>query len=203
MPKPSKTPQTIAVFDFDETLITIDSLPDFFLRSFGLKQLLIKGPSFLPTLVRFKLGLISNTIAKEALLRTFLVDVSPQAFTDLCVDYQARLISKTNPVALKRLRWHQRQGHTVIVMSASLEDWVKPWAKQYGVGTVIASRLEITKGRITGKLKGLNCYGPEKVVRLLAEFPHRDTYRLYVYGDGKSDAEILAFSDEPFLKRFS
>lgn len=49
-----------------------------------------------------------------------------------------------------------------------------------------------------------NCYGAEKVKRLLTKYPDRDFYRLVVYGDSRGDRELLSIADEShyrFLQR--
>jgi phosphoserine phosphatase len=44
-----------------------------------------------------------------------------------------------------------------------------------------------------------NCYGQEKVNRLLEVEPDRKNYYLYAYGDSRGDREMLAFADFPTL----
>ena len=129
--------------------------------------------------------------------------MSDQAFQERCRAYLPRLLKITNPTALKKLQWHQAQGHTVVILSASIDSWITPWASTYDVETVIASHLEVHHGRVTGKLKGQNCHGEEKVKRFLAAFPNRESYTLYMYGDGKSDQAMFDRADHFFLKRFS
>ena len=48
---------------------------------------------------------------------------------------------------------------------------------------------------ITGRFKTPNCYGQQKVERLLELEPARDTYLLYAYGDSLGDRELLALAD--------
>jgi phosphoserine phosphatase len=36
------------------------------------------------------------------------------------------------PEALRRARWHQEQGHHLVVLSASLEAYLLPWG-EYGL----------------------------------------------------------------------
>jgi phosphatidylglycerophosphatase C len=73
------------------------------------------------------------------------------------------------PKALEALESFNKRGDKVLIVSASAEHWLQPWAALYEV-YVIASRLEVHNGRITGKLAGKNCYGPEKILRLKAVY---------------------------------
>jgi phosphatidylglycerophosphatase C len=192
----------IAAFDFDDTLITKDSLLDFLSYSFSRSALLLNILLFSPNFIKFKLGIINNGVAKERLLRLFIQGMSNEAFTKLCNDYCVRLSTIENPDAIQRLKWHQSKGHDVVIISASVEDWVKPWAKKIEVSKVIATKLERIDNRLTGKLQGNNCFGKEKVIRFQKEYPNRENYQLYMYGDGKSDQEMFKLADFAFQERF-
>jgi phosphatidylglycerophosphatase C len=106
------------------------------------------------------------------------------------------------PAALARLRWHQSQGHRVVVATASLELLVAPWARTVGVGDVLATRLEVREGRVTGRLDGGNCRGAAKVERLRALLGDLDAFELYAYGDSRGDRELLAAARHPAYRMF-
>ena len=73
-----------------------------------------------------------------------------------------------------------------------------------GFDEIITSECQFDDRRIlTGKLRGLNCWGPEKVRRLNEKMGPRDQYTLYAYGDSQGDRELLAFADFPFFRTFS
>jgi len=56
-----------------------------------------------------------------------------------------------------------------VVISASLDLYVRPWAIAVGFDDVIATHLQtLDAGLVTGKLSGANCFGIEKVRRLQA-----------------------------------
>jgi len=193
----------IAAFDFDETLITHDSLPDFLRHSFSLPVFAWKTFLCAPMLVRFKLRKITNQTAKEHLLTVFLGGMSIEHFDALCQRYATRLNNITRKEALERVQWHQQRGDTVAIISASPESWIAPWAKQHGIGQIISTKLETVGGKLTGKLATPNCHGAEKVNRFLAKHPDRNTYELYMYGDGKSDQQMFTLADHAFEGTFS
>ncbi len=193
----------IAVFDFDETLITKDSLLDFAQHSIPLPIFLMKSALFSYTLVEFKLKRISNQTAKERFLSLFFGNMSLEDFNTLCEQYTKRLDNITNSEAIKKVAWHKKQGHKIVIVSASISNWIQPWASQHGITEVISSEIEIKNGRVTGKLKGKNCHGPEKPRRFLKAYPKRDSYELIVYGDGKSDKEMFKLADKYYEKNFN
>ena len=77
--------------------------------------------------------------------------------------------------------------------------YLEPWAKLNHFDDLICSRLEIDGSqKITGKLKGLNCWGPEKSRRLLELLGPKENFVLYAYGNSRGDHEMLELSDYPF-----
>ena len=58
-------------------------------------------------------------------------------------------------------------------------------------------------GRLTGRLDGPNCRGPEKERRLRAWLTDRGLEKatLWAYGDSRGDRELLALADRPELVR--
>lgn len=67
---------------------------------------------------------------------------------------------------------------------------------------ILGTKPEITGGRLTGRFATPNCYGKEKVNRLLALYPHREKYRLIAFGDSRGDKELLTAADESHYKPF-
>ena len=58
------------------------------------------------------------------------------------------------------------------------------------------AEIEVIDGRLTGRFLTPNCYGQEKVRRILTLHPDRSAYHLTAYGDSRGDREMLAFADE-------
>ncbi len=96
-----------------------------------------------------------------------------------------------------RLRWHQQQGHRVIVVSASFEGYVKLVAAALGVGEVVATRWDVDNtGVLTGGLDGPNVRGATKV-ELLGEMLGPDFRLEYAYGNSRGDTAMLARARHP------
>ena len=101
-----------------------------------------------------------------------------------------------------KLENHLSHGDTIYVVTASIEEWVRPWCERHHIDDVIATKVETNgKGIITGKFLTKNCYGPEKVSRLLKVEPKRSDYYLYAYGDSRGDNEILSYADISYDSR--
>lgn len=192
----------VAAFDFDGTLTYRDSLLPFLFYTTGFPELLRNMLTLLPTLAGYALGVIANDVAKQRLLTRFFSGASIDQLRVKAEQFAVqRLPGMIRPAALRRLAWHKQQGHRCIVISASLELYVRPWALQAGFDEVIASRLEtLADGCVSGKLLEGNCFGREKVRRLEALLDARDSYALYAYGDSCGDRELLASADFAFYR---
>lgn len=195
---------SIAVFDFDNTLTDRDSLLPFLFYVQGFWKTLYLLTLLIPDFLRYIVGNLSRQAIKEKILTSFFAGKS---FTDLeALGKQyadGQLDRYLKPEAVKRLAWHQAKGDRCLLVTAALEFYLNPWAMRHGFEAVIGSRLEVTPdGKVTGRLVGLNCWGPEKERRLRAYLGNTTSQQLYVYGDSRGDQEILALANYPFYRRF-
>ena len=155
----------VAAFDFDGTLTRHDTLFPFLLCVAGLAQFSYKILLLLPTLTGYALGLIRNDKAKINVLRCFLAMMDMDTLQQHALKFaKTKLPAMLRAEAIERLEWHKRQGHRCVVVSASLENYLLPWASKAGFNDILSSRLETIEGkRTSGKLLGENCYGPSNV----------------------------------------
>ena len=104
-----------------------------------------------PVLVLYLLGIVSNERAKTAVITHFFRGMPRELFEMMCAKYSRSGIGKVlRSEAVSRIRWHKKQKHRVIIISASLESWIKPWAKEFGFDDVIATIPEFLDGKVTG-----------------------------------------------------
>ena len=189
--------RNIAVFDFDGTLTTRDSFLAFIKWACGPVSYYVGFLRFAPQLLLMFMHLYPNWKAKERIFAHFFKGWQYSWFQALGEDFATALDTMRNEPVIGRLKEHIDHGDTVYVISASLPEWVEPWCRQLGVNAVLATEIEVNdQGRITGRFKTKNCFGQEKVDRLLKVEPERETYVLHAYGDSRGDLELLAFADE-------
>lgn len=193
----------VAAFDFDGTLTRRDTLLPFLLHALGAAAVTRHALVLSPTLAGYVLGLIANHVAKErVLVRCFagmkgkILQQHGESFASYVLPGLLRYES------MQRYAWHKQQGHRCVVISASLELYVRPWANGAGFDDVIATQLETSEdGRCTGKILGANCFGIEKVNRLRVLLGERQGYTLYAYGDSRGDRELLSFADYAYYRK--
>ena len=191
----------LALFDFDGTITTRDTMFAFVLHCRGPVRFAAGLLWLSPWLVGYALKLVPNDVAKSRLLRHFLAGASRSELTAWSTSFADAVDAMVRPGAKERLQWHRAQGHDVVLVSASLDLWVRPWAERHGV------RLLCTEGRFdgdlfSGDLSTPNCHGPEKETRIRAAMKLEDYARIWSYGDSSGDAEMLALAHETSFRPF-
>lgn len=192
----------IAAFDFDGTITRRDTLLPFLFHSFGATRFISSLIRSGPALAGYAVRLIANNIAKERMLTHFLKGMAVQELETLGRSFASEVIPRMlRKSAMDRLRWHQQQGHRCVIVSASLDVYLKPWAAIHGIDNVLCTSLSVKDGNtLTGKLATANCYGAEKRRRLEEWLGDRADYCIYAYGDSRGDRELLETADYSFYR---
>ena len=195
-------PQCVAAFDVDGTLTRRDTLLPFLARVRGRTRtaaVLARhgGPLALAVARHGERDVVKQAVLTRLVGGRPYREVTAQAEQFAAEVYASGLRSDT----LARWEWHRGQGHRVVMVSASLAEYLEPLGRLLGASAVLCSRLEVdTDGRMTGRLDGGNCRGPEKVARLQAWLGAPPS-RLWAYGDSRGDRELLASADVAHLLR--
>lgn len=171
-------------YDFDKTIFPRDSTATFYLWSLRrCPRALLSLPRTLAAFAAMALHLASKTRCKEifyGFLR-YLPEGMPERFW-------REHIGEIYPWYLA-----QRRDDDVII-SAGPEFLLRPVAKELGFA-LIASRVDPK----TGKTKGLNCHGEEKVRRFRALYGDAPVERFY--SDSLSDTPMAREAQEAFMIR--
>ena len=191
---------TVAAFDVDETLTVRDCVVPFMRSVAGVGRLIKVTLSDIGTTIqsvrrrdrdflkaKFVAGVFSGRDARE--------------IEALGIDFASKVADGwlRGDVA-SRMRWHQEQGHVVILVSASLGAYLHPLGDLLEVDAVLCTELEEKDGLLTGKLVGQNCRGKEKASRVQkwcqdSGIAIEDL--VYAYGDSSGDTELLELFSEP------
>lgn len=202
----SQTPQgvfrPIVAFDFDGTLTWKDSFMAFLRWRAGARRYAAGMARLAPAAFAY-LGHRDRERLKARAVREFLRG-TPRA--ELEADAQrfaserARRLLRPDATEVWK-RW-QRQGARLVIVTASPETIIAPFARGLGAERLIGTRLAFDdQDRVTGDFIGANCRGPEKVVRLKAAFGD-DMMLEAAYGDTDGDREMLAMAETPGMKVF-
>jgi len=188
--------ETIAVFDFDGTLTTKDTLLEFIKFACGKRKFFFGFLLYSPILVLMKLRLYPNWKTKQKIFSFFFKGMEYQRFQELGRLFADKIDTFRRDEIIEILKTHLNNGDTVYIISASIDEWVRPWCTKFALTGVLGTKVEVSSnGFLTGRFLTKNCYGQEKVNRLLQVECDRSNYILHVYGDSRGDKEIMDFAD--------
>ncbi|MDD3759650.1 MAG: HAD-IB family hydrolase [Acidithiobacillus sp.] len=184
-------------FDLDGTLTRGETIVSFYRTVLGegrAFRLLLRS---LPMLGAYALGWRSNGETKEWVLQRSLAGRYPQEFEQGTMEFIDRVLPRLlRDSVWDRLAQHRDLGQRLVLVTATLELYARPWAEQVGFDAVIATRLATDEsGRFTGRLQGANCWGPEKARRLREDLGVNKL--AYAYGNSRGDREMLAMAENP------
>lgn len=191
---------SVAFFDFDGTLTTKDSFIEFIKYYHGSINLLLGLLLNLPVLLLYKIKVIPNWKAKERLIQYFFKGVDLDEFNVKAREFSMKEIPKIlRSDMMKQLKNHKVVRNDIFLVSASFENWLVPWAESHKI-KVISSRLDSTSKKLNGKIRGNNCYGLEKELRIKLELDLSRYDKIYAYGDSHGDTEMLQLADISFYR---
>ena len=186
----------VYAIDFDGTLTTRDTFLAFIRFACGTPRFLLGLLLYAPLLVLMKLRLYDNGKAKQRVFAHFFKGMAIDAFDTLCQDFAHSHRHLLRLEVVRLLEQALSEGSEVLVVSASIDNWVQPFFPKV---KVLGTQIEVIDGCLTGRFLSPNCYGQEKVRRILALYPDRSEYHLIAFGDSRGDREMLAFADEAHL----
>jgi phosphatidylglycerophosphatase C len=201
-PRQEQPFRPIVAFDFDGTLTTKDSFTGFLAWRVGPARYVAGLVRLAPAVGAYLLHRDRGRL-KAAALRLFLKGISRDE-----LDASARLYAESKarkllrPDAVRAWKRWQAQGARLVIVTASPEPVVAPFARGLGCDLLLGTRLEFdSMDRLTGRFDGPNCRGEEKVRRLRAMFGP-DVHLEAAYGDTSGDHAMLKLADEQGLNVF-
>lgn len=165
------------VYDFDKTIYAGDSSLDFWF--FSIKKhpiLLLKIPYQVFYFCLYKIGRCDKTLMKE---KFFCFSISNKH-----IEKDIKLFWQKHEHKIYNWYTNQKNSNDIII-SASPSFLLNPICQKLGV-TLIATEIDLT----TGVLKGLNCYGTEKLKRYCELYGTQQIDAFY--SDSDSDKALAA-----------
>ena len=186
---------TVVAFDVDGTLTVRDCVVPFMRR--------VAGPAVFGT--RLVAGGVSNVRAvvrrdRDLLKADFVRRVFEGRDVEQVRESGVRFAAEIAESWLRadvagRLRWHQDQGHVVLLVSASLDPYLEPLGDMLEVDAVLCTTLETDGVTYSGRLVGPNCRADQKIVRIrewcTASGVAFESLE-WAYGDSSGDTAMLA-----------
>ena len=183
-------------FDFDGTLTTKDSLLPFLLFVVGWPRFILKSIFLLPLICRYFFNRNLRGQVKNKAILLYLSKYTPTQLEQFVAQFIDTILpTMMRPEGMSILEKHVKNGDECILVSASINLYLAPWAKQNHFTHVIATPFLGTPPLMIGQ----NCYGEEKVDQILKQYPEIQTENCYAYGDTIGDIPMLKLAQKGFM----
>ncbi|MEM9254069.1 MAG: HAD-IB family hydrolase [Pseudomonadota bacterium] len=192
--------KTLAIFDFDGTLIAGFSATAFIREQVRRGDL---SPTEFVELMRamsnFGLGNLgfSGMMAVNAQFMRGIKEDTYMAVGEKL--YQRQIARRIYPESRALVEAHQAKGHTVAIISSATPYQVEPAARDLGIQHVLCTQLEVEDGRFTGAVVRPTCFGQGKVdaAEGLAKQKRASLNNSFFYSDSDDDLLLLEQVGEP------
>jgi len=190
----------LALFDFDGTITTHETMPVFLRQSISRKRKIIGSVLFLPLLIGYKARLVSGITIRSLLVRFAYRGVSANVLEASGKNFAHNYLSNVlRPEAMERIGWHKSQGHRIVVVSGGLDVYLGPWCKEHGL-ELVCSSLQQVNGTLTGRYQGRQCVLAEKARALRKHCNLASHSTIYAYGDTPEDKHLLSLATKPYYR---
>ncbi len=190
----------LALFDFDGTITTCETFPAFVRFAISKPRLVAGSFVFAPIVVGYRAGLISGSTIRSALIRFGFSGAPAAGVASAGRRFASDVLpGLVRPQAMERIRWHRERGDAVAVVSGSLDVYLSPWCADQGL-ELFCSRLHAADGVLSGRYRGPQCVGAEKVRRVREKHDLSRYSSVYAYGDTDEDRDLLAVADRKFFR---
>ncbi len=193
----------LAAFDFDGTISKTDTFLPFLIRVCG-RWRVAQALLFLAGAgIQVGLGRLHRDQFKVKLIAYLFTNTPQTQLQQLGAQHAQRVFTtQLRPAALARIAWHRSRGDRLILISASLDVYLRDLATQLGFNELLCTQLAMRDGCCVGQFVGVNCRGAEKVRQLELLCGDLSAYEIYAYGDSDGDRELLAIADVPHYRPF-
>ena len=192
---------SLAIFDLDNTLLSIDS--DHAWGEFLVEQGAVDPVAYREANERFLADYNAGTLDMAAFLEMALKPLTENTPEQLAAWHQQFMASKIEPHILPKaeelLARHRTKGDTLLIITATNRFITGPIAERLGVDDLIAVEPEMVDGRYTGRVDGVPSYREGKVIRLQAWLEAQDLTMdgAWFYSDSHNDLPLLEKVDHP------
>ncbi|HKR89762.1 MAG TPA: HAD-IB family hydrolase [Phenylobacterium sp.] len=195
--------RAIVAFDFDGTLTIRDSFTAFLRWRAGPIRHALGMARLAPAALRYLIDRDRGRI-KAAAVREFLAGLTRDELRRAAESFAAeQSAAMFRPDALQTWRDWRDRGASMVIVTASPSDVVRPFAERLQAEALIGTELAFdAQDRLTGGFVTPNCRGPEKVARLEARFG-AGVRLAAAYGDTGGDREMLAIAETAGFQVFT
>jgi len=188
----------IAVFDLDRTITTHGTFTPWLLGFVKRRPWrLLALPVVLGAAIAYKLKFLTRKDLKQIMLKAVVAGLPAEEIARVNNEFVSSWIPRRcRAGALQAIAMHRANGDQIVLATASNDVHAIPLAKALGIDVVVATRAEmLPDGRLTGRILGPNCYGPDKLDMIKAAV-NVGTAKTIAYSDHHSDLPMLAWAGQ-------
>jgi phosphatidylglycerophosphatase C len=179
--------RAVALFDFDGTLVTGDSLPAFIACCVGWPRTVMTA--LFAALVTLRTA--DRRTAFKALWLRLTLRGFPLARLPAAQDKLAQRLRWLKPQQ-ERLHWHKQRGDVIVIASGGLDLYLAAFLREVAPDHILCTVMEQGADMLTGVMRSGNCVRAEKkrrVAELLAMLePHGE---VWAYGNLPHDLPMM------------
>lgn len=184
----------LALFDFDGTLTTRETLPDFLRFAAPRRRLALGRLLFAMPVLAYKTKLLPVHVLRRWLVRYVFCGLDVADVECAGRRFAAEVLPPLiRPAMQACIDAHRAQGDTVVVVSGGFDVYLAPWCAAQGL-ELVCSSLESTNGHLTGRYAGAQCVADEKVRRVRARYDLAAYREVHAHGDTHEDHALLALA---------
>lgn len=192
---------TLALFDLDNTLLKGDS--DHAFGEFLCHKNVVDREHFKRANDQFYLDYQQGTLDISAYIKFALSPLTTLSAAKRFALQAEFMTDIVEPMILTKgvelLNKHRREGHTIVIITATNRFVTGPIARRLGVSHLIATEPEVIDGRYTGKHTGTPCFQEGKIscLNLWLSEHNESLTDSYFYSDSANDLPLLKLVTYP------
>ncbi len=191
----------LALFDLDDTLIVGNCETNWF--EYLIEQGHYDGATFVEDIAEFDRQYESGVGDIDDYMYFVLKPLTHHPIEKL-LEWRAGWFQDTGMAMIatkahEQLQQHRDAGDTLVVISASSQFCVQPFADEFRTSHYMSSIPEIVGNRYTGVFVNPACFGEQKITHLNAwlEETGHSLDGSYFYSDSRNDIPLLELVDNP------
>lgn len=190
----------LALFDFDGTITDKDMYTGFIRFAIDRRRLMVGKVVLAPFIIAYKTGLLSDSRTREIVSAFAFKGRATEDLEARGDEYATKVIpGRLREKAMSRIQWHRYRGDCVVVVSASLDLYLKHWCSTHQLD-LICTEMATYNGHATGRYAGGDCSGREKARRIRQRYNLADYETIYAYGDTAEDHDMLDLADIQYME---
>lgn len=193
----------VVIFDLDGTITLRDTYVEFLIGFLRRNPARVIRSMLLPfALTLYTFGWRDNSWLKETFLNAIAGGASRKEIMQYIDVFVSKLIKEgLRPGAIQAIQHHRREGHVLVLATASLDFYADKIGSDLGFSQVISTQsIWDSHDKLTGKICGGNCYNINKLKKIKdvlgAELCE---YQKIVYTDHHADLPIIEWADKAIV----